>query len=127
MRQKSYTYKLRTFIKASHAVRWQGVLGAEHPHTWELILEIRPTVEQFTLKFEDIEAVIADSIAPFHGQLLNNVQPFDQIVPTPENFAEQLFDLLADALTEIACQLHDLSVGESPTRYYSVALRELND
>nr|MWN21406.1 hypothetical protein [Leuconostoc lactis] len=49
------------------------------------------------------------------------------MVPTLENFAEQLFDLLADALTEIACQLHDLSVGESPTRYYSVALRELND
>lgn len=123
MRQKSYTYKLRTFINASHAVRWQGVLGAQHPHTWELILEIRPTAEQFALKFEDIEAVIADSIAPFHGQLLNDVKPFDQIVPTSENFADQLFDLLSDALAKIDCQLYDLSVGKSPTRYYSVSLR----
>ncbi|MGX7042481.1 6-carboxytetrahydropterin synthase [Leuconostoc holzapfelii] len=122
MNQKVFTYKLRTFINASHAVRWQGVQGAEHPHTWELILDIRPVGGQFDLKFEDIEAVIADSVAPFHGQFLNEVPPFDQLVPTLENFAEQLFDLLSEALEKISCQLHDLSVGESPTRYYSVAI-----
>lgn len=51
------------------------------------------------------------------------MKPFDQIVPTLENFADQLFDLLSDALAKIDCQLYDLSVGESPTRYYSVSLR----
>lgn len=126
MSNKTYTYKLRTFINASHAIRWQGAQGAEHPHTWELILTIKPNNALATLKFELIEDVIQKSILPFSGQFLNEITPFDQLVPTLENFTEELFNRLSHELLTIACQLIDLSVGESPTRYFSVAIAAQN-
>ncbi|MFT9388537.1 MAG: 6-carboxytetrahydropterin synthase [Leuconostoc sp.] len=122
MGNKIFTYKLRTFINASHAVRWQDGQGAEHPHTWELILDIRPNVGTEAFKFESIEQVMNASIEPFAGQFLNTVAPFDEINPTLENFTDILFDLITSALLEISCQLIELSVGESPTRFYHVTL-----
>ena len=62
------------------------------------------------------------SIEPFAGQFLNTVAPFDEINPTLENFTDILFDLITSALLEISCQLIELSVGESPTRFYHVTL-----
>lgn len=122
MGNKIFTYKLRTFINASHAVRWQDGQGAEHPHTWELILDIRPNVGTEAFKFESIEQVMNASIEPFAGQFLNTVAPFDEVNPTLENFTDILFDLITSALLEISCQLIELSVGESPTRFYHVTL-----
>ncbi len=103
MGNKIFTYKLRTFINASHAVRWQDGQGAEHPHTWELILDIRPNVGTEAFKFESIEQVMNASIEPFAGQFLNTVAPFDEINPTLENFTDILFDLITSALLEISC------------------------
>lgn len=120
MTKRRYTYKLRTFINASHAVNWHNVQGAEHPHTWELILDIRPKDVLEDVKFEDMEAVIAATVNPFSGHFLNEISPFDTVTPTLENFSKLLFDILSAALDEISCRLLELSVGESPTRFYSV-------
>ncbi|MBM7544835.1 6-carboxytetrahydropterin synthase [Periweissella beninensis] len=119
---KRYEYRLRTFINASHAVRWEQGEGQEHPHTWELILDIQPHVYPINLKFEDIEAVINQTLAKFSGQKLNSVAPFDQINPTLENFADYLFDILTNALAKLNCQLAKIEVGESPMRFYAVSI-----
>ncbi|WP_246574111.1 6-carboxytetrahydropterin synthase [Leuconostoc miyukkimchii] len=118
---KVYNYRLRTFINASHAIRWSQGEGEEHPHTWELILEIEPESYPINLKFEDIETVISGSLIKFSGQKINNIAPFNTINPTLENFSDHLFDILQIALKKINCQLVKLSVGESPMRFYTVS------
>ena len=119
---KSYNYELKTFINARHAVRWEKGEGAEHPHTWELVLDIKPNHYPFDVKFEYIENVIEKALATFSGQRINDVTPFDKINPTIENFADYLFDILQEALQDIDCCLTRLIVGESPTRLYTVHL-----
>lgn len=121
---KKYVYRLRTFINASHAVRWEQGQGAQHPHTWELILDIEALGTPASLKFEDIEQVIDATVEQFSGHFINEVPPFDKENPTLENFADYLFDILTTALQEINCKLLNLSVGESPLRFYNVALAE---
>ncbi|MSB66242.1 6-carboxytetrahydropterin synthase [Leuconostoc lactis] len=124
MGNKVFTYKLSTFINASHAVRWPDEMEAEHRHTWELILNIRPITAGKLLKIDDIEEVIEASLQTFSGRFLNDMSRFDNVNPTLENFTEILFDDLTQALSEISMQLVELSVGNSPTRFYHITLED---
>lgn len=124
MGNKVFTYKLSTFINASHAVRWPDEMEAEHRHTWELILNIRPITAGKLLKIDDIEEVIEASLQTFSGRFLNDMSRFDNVNPTLENFTEILFDDLTQALSEISMQLIELSVGNSPTRFYHITLED---
>ncbi|ANY11986.1 6-carboxytetrahydropterin synthase [Leuconostoc lactis] len=124
MGNKVFTYKLSTFINASHAVRWPDEMEAEHRHTWELILNIRPITAGKLLKIDDIEEVIEASLQTFSGRFLNDMSRFDNVNPTLENFTEILFDDLTQALSGISMQLVELSVGNSPTRFYHITLED---
>lgn len=124
MGNKVFTYKLSTFINASHAVRWPDEMEAEHRHTWELILNIRPITAGKLLKIDDIEEVIEASLQTFSGRFLNDMSRFDNVNPTLENFTEILFDDLMQALSGISMQLVELSVGNSPTRFYHITLED---
>lgn len=124
MGNKVFTYKLSTFINASHAVRWPDEMEAEHRHTWELILNIRPITAGKLLKIDDIEEVIEASLQTFSGRFLNDMSRFDNVNPTLENFTEFLFDDLTQALSGISMQLVELSVGNSPTRFYHITLED---
>ncbi|WP_312066747.1 6-carboxytetrahydropterin synthase [Leuconostoc lactis] len=124
MGNKVFTYKLSTFINASHAVRWPDEMEPEHRHTWELILNIRPITAGKLLKIDDIEEVIEASLQTFSGRFLNDMSRFDNVNPTLENFTEILFDDLTQALSEISMQLVELSVGNSPTRFYHITLED---
>ena len=124
MGNKVFTYKLSTFINASHAVRWPDEMEAEHRHTWELILNIRPFIAGKLLKIDDIEEVIEASLQTFSGRFLNEMSRFDNVNPTLENFTEILFDDLTQALSGISMQLVELSVGNSPTRFYNITLED---
>ena len=124
MGNKVFTYKLSTFINASHAVRWPEEMEAEHRHTWELILNIRPITAGKLLKIDDIEEVIEASLQTFSGRFLNDMSRFDNVNPTLENFTEILFDDLTQALSGISMQLVELSVGNSPTRFYHITLED---
>ena len=124
MGNKVFTYKVSTFINASHAVRWPDEMEAEHRHTWELILNIRPITAGKLLKIDDIEEVIEASLQTFSGRFLNDMSRFDNVNPTLENFTEILFDDLTQALSGISMQLVELSVGNSPTRFYHITLED---
>ena len=124
MGNKVFTYKLSTFINASHAVRWPDEMEAEHRHTWELILNIQPITAGKLLKIDDIEEVIEASLQTFSGRFLNDMSRFDNVNPTLENFTEILFDDLTQALSGISMQLVELSVGNSPTRFYHITLED---
>ncbi|OIK98249.1 6-pyruvoyl tetrahydropterin synthase [Oenococcus oeni] len=121
MTRKKYTYKMRSYINASHAIRWEAGIGSEHPHTWEIICEIVSSNDHM-IKFEDIEEVITETISDLSGKFLNTIAPFDKINPTLENLTNYLFDMITDSLKKINCKLIRIEVGESPTRFYCISL-----
>lgn len=126
MIKKIYQYKLRTFINASHAIRWADGQGTIHPHTWEVVLNIIPPVTSTSevVKFEDIELLVQNYLQKYAGQTLNDIAPFRTINPTLENFADVLFDELTAALDVIHFQLVQLDLGESAKRFYSISLAD---
>ncbi|WCE43531.1 hypothetical protein PGB25_00210 [Lactiplantibacillus plantarum] len=40
MPTKQRTYKIKSYVNASHAVRWATGSGKKHTHTWEIVCEL---------------------------------------------------------------------------------------
>ena len=123
MIKKQHIYKIRSYVNASHAIRWENGIGKEHIHTWEITCEIK-TLDDHMVVFDDIEKVLKSVFSNYTGRSLNEVAPFDEINPTVENVAEYLFQVIGEKLNEIQASLTRIEVGESPTRLYCISLEE---
>lgn len=119
------TYRLKYYIHASHAIRWEAGIGKAHSHSWEIICEIKSNQEEM-LVFDKVEHLLEKTFDHYSGKLLNEVAPFDTINPTLENLAYHFFELVSGYLEEFHASLVRLELGESPTRYYCVT-RSSND
>lgn len=117
-----HTYKIKSYINASHAVRWEGGTGKQHNHTWEVISEIRLDGDEL-IPFNQIEALLKETFGNYSGKFLNEVEPFNTVNPTLENITKLLFKLLSRVLKENQSSLVRLEVGESPTRFYCISLK----
>ena len=119
MVEKSCIYKFKSHVNASHAMRWEGGMGAKHNHTWEIICEIKSQDDEMHL-FEEIEGVLKDFFQPFSGSFLNEMPPFLEINPSVENVTNYFYDQLSLRLAAIQTELIRIEVGESPTRFYCI-------
>lgn len=115
------TYKLTSYINASHAVRWEGGMGKEHMHTWAVICEIHVNNDRM-VPFNAIEAELKEVSSRVSGKFLNEVPPFDRINPTLENLTTYFFQVISDILRKSNAVLTRLEIGESPTRFYCMTL-----
>ncbi|MFH5811298.1 6-carboxytetrahydropterin synthase [Companilactobacillus sp. FL22-1] len=116
------TYKLTSYINASHAVRWENGIGKEHMHTWAIICEIHVNHEQM-VPFNVIENELKEVSQRVSGKFLNEVPPFDRINPTLENLTTYFFSVINDILRKRDAVLTRLEIGESPTRFYCITLK----
>ncbi len=119
-REKFYTYKMRYYVNASHAMRWSDGEGKQHNHTWEIICEIHSKGDHMIV-FVDIEKKMKEIFDSFSGKFLNTLPYFKTINPTVENVTTWLFNLLSPVLEELNAELVRLEVGESPTRSYCIS------
>lgn len=117
---KIYSYRLKFYLNATHAMRWSDQIGEEHPHTWEIICQVMKKEQNHFIRFNDIEDQIQKIIDPLQNQFLNTLAPFDKTNPSLENLGDYFFDEINLQLHEINCYLHQLEIGESPTRFYVV-------
>lgn len=113
------TYRIRSYVNASHAMKWKDGVGEKHNHTWELICEIGINDKEMIM-FNDIDKSIDEVTAYFSGKFLNDLPEFAEKNPSLENLTEILFKLLESSLHEINTTLIKLEVGESPTRFYAI-------
>ena len=112
-------YKLKFYVNASHAIRWEKGVGQQHNHTWEFICEIM-TKDDHMIVFSDIEKALESYFTRFSGKFINEVAPFDEINPTLENFAEFLFEEVSKTVESFKAELIRIEVGETPVRFYCV-------
>lgn len=113
------TYRIRSYVNASHAMKWKDGVGEKHTHTWELICEIGSNDGEMII-FNDIDKAINRVTTYFSGKFLNDLPEFAKKNPSLENLTEIFFNLLENSLHEINASLMRLEVGESPTHFYAL-------
>ncbi|KRL42312.1 MAG: 6-carboxytetrahydropterin synthase [Liquorilactobacillus nagelii] len=118
-----YSYKIRSFFNASHAVRWENGIGQQHTHTWEVVCELSSSADK-TVIFKEIEDTIHKVFQTFSGKFLNNLPYFKETNPTVENVTVWLYQLLTEAFLALGIQLIRIEVGESPTRSYCISVAD---
>lgn len=113
-------YRFKFYLNASHSILINGRQGAVHPHTWEFTLDILVPRNEFK-EFNSYEQNPADFFAQYQNITLNDVQPFDTIVPTLENMVEYFGDELRKSIRNDGGELLRIEGSETPTRSYVIS------
>ncbi|XSE68337.1 6-carboxytetrahydropterin synthase [Lactiplantibacillus plantarum] len=122
MPTKQRTYKIKSYVNASHAVRWATGSGKKHTHTWEIVCELH-TVDAM-VAFYDIEKNLHQALDELSGKFLNDLPEFKTVNPTVENVTEYLFTKIYKTLRDNGAQLLRIEVSDSPTRAYCISVTE---
>ena len=119
-------YKFKFYLNASHSIIINGKQGEVHPHTWEIGLDILVQRNAFT-EFNEYEKVAHEFFDTYQDKVLNEVKPFDTLMPTLENIVDYFGEELSHRMKEVGGTLMRIEGGETPTRSYVVSyLRDEN-
>lgn len=125
---KSYQYKIKAYLNATHSIYIEGIAGQRHPHTWEMIVTVINGAGNDFLPFHEVEEVLEDMLKPYQDKYLNEVQPFVTINPTLENICEKFKEKLVKLFHPRDWILLKIELSETPTRSYFIDLvEELNE
>ncbi|WP_457952471.1 6-carboxytetrahydropterin synthase [Lactiplantibacillus pentosus] len=119
---KQRSYKIKSYVNASHAIRWATGSGKKHTHTWEIVCELH-TVDAM-VAFYDIEKNLHQALDELSGKFLNDLPEFKTVNPTVENVTEYLFKKIDNTLRENGAQLMRIEVSDSPTRAYCISVTD---
>lgn len=119
-------YQFKFYLNAGHSISLQGQKGETHPHTWEFLVVILIRRENFR-EYHIYEKAIETYFAKYQNSVLNDIEPFDTIVPTLENIVDffgQSIRRIIRGLEGILCRIEG---SETPTRRYSITYEEESD
>lgn len=116
-------YELKFYLNARHYIIINDRQGDVHPHTWEFSMCIRIGRGAFT-PFMVFEQKVNALLEPYQNRLLNEVEPFDQILPTLENMVDYFAQQARDELGRIGGELIRVEASETPTRAYILELQD---
>lgn len=112
-------YELKFYLNAQHYVVFNGHKGEEHPHTWEFTLTIEIPKNEI-IPFSAFERKVDEYLAPYQNRVMNEVPPFDTVMPTLENMVEEFVGPLERIIAEAGGTLVRLRGSEGPTRSYTL-------
>jgi 6-pyruvoyltetrahydropterin/6-carboxytetrahydropterin synthase len=119
-------YQLKFYLNARRYMIQNGLRGDVHPHTWELCLRIRVGRGTF-IAFHTFEEAVNGYLAKYQNRLLNEVEPFDEILPTLENITICFARDLQEVVAELGGQLIYVETSKTPTRSYILNLEGMED
>ena len=119
-------YRLKFYLNARHYIIIGGNKGDVHPHTWEFTLHIRFGRGSFT-EFNTFEKGINAYLAPYQNTTLNEMAPFDAILPTLESMTDHFAQEFRKIIHDIDGILVRVEASETPTRSYVVNISESAD
>lgn len=116
-------YRLKFYLNMRHYIIINDAKGETYPHTWEFALDIKFSRNSF-VEFNIFEEGISKFLEQFQNKILNEVEPFDSMMPTLENvtdyFAEEFFKIIYKTGGMLTC----VEASETPTRSYIVNISE---
>lgn len=110
-------YRFRFFLNARHTVNLNKEDIQIHPHTWEIVLTVGKNEGDY-FNYRKIEREIKHQLTIYENKLLNNIPPFNRIVPIMENIAETLNRDLISRLFRVGGTLAKFEISENPRRTY---------
>lgn len=119
-------YRLKFYLNARHYIIINGNKGEVHPHTWEFALNIRFGRNSF-VEFNTFEKGIASYLADFQNKVMNEIEPFDTILPTLENMTDYFAEEFYQIIYRIGGILVSIEASETPTRSYILRLSEIEE
>ncbi len=118
--EKTYKqYKFKFYLNMNHFIYNNGNPGEVHPHTWELMLSVISNNSEMT-PFFNLEHKVEQLMDKYQDKLLNDCEPFDEMIPTVENAARYFFRMIQDAIMQEGWILLMLELSETPTRSYVI-------
>ena len=112
-------YKFKFYLNANHAIYLNGVLGQNHPHTWEITLDTVKVSCGF-VQFDFIEKSVEEFFEGFQDADINTIEPFTVTNPTLENLCGFFKNELEKLLGIHGWLLSRIEVSETPTRSYII-------
>lgn len=119
-------YKFKFYLNASHYIFIEGKKGETHPHTWEIILNIIIPRSEF-VEFRVFEKAIEAFFKPYQNQTMNNIKPFNTIVPTLENMIDYFGVEVGKIIHNTGGELSQIEGSETPTRSYILNYTDKED
>ena len=116
-------YRIKAYLNASHFVVFDGKKGDTHPHTWEFVATVYTTGSNI-IKFTELEKMIMKVFEPYQNQVMNEIEPFDAIIPSLENMTEFFAKQIAETVKPIEYHLRRFEGSETPVRTYGVRFPE---
>lgn len=113
-------YRFKFYLNASHSIIINGKQGEVHPHTWEMTLDILVERKDF-MEFNVYERVAQDFFSQYQDKTMNEIQPFDTVVPTLENLVDYFGSEIRKRIREVGGELTRIEGSETPTRSYVVS------
>lgn len=113
-------YRFKFYLNGGHSILIGGHQGQVHPHTWEFSLKILLQKQEF-VEFNVYEKEINQFFGRYQNQTLNNVEPFDAVMPTLENMVEFFGEQLRMLIRAVGGELMEIEGSETPTRSYLIS------
>lgn len=112
-------YRFKFYLNAVHSIEINGIMGQEHPHTWEIGIDALKSDDSFVM-FTAIEKGVEQLLSAYQDKNMNKVPPFDTLNPTLENVSIYLKKVLEQFLIEQEWFLTRLAVSETPARTFVI-------
>lgn len=112
-------YKIKIYLNAWHYIFNNGKAGEKHPHSWEFAVYMRFPATKF-FEFKDLEEPLIKFIEPYQNQVLNDLEPFDTMIPTLENIADYFATEMNELIYKMNGVILQMSASETPTKTYIV-------
>lgn len=112
-------YRFKFYLNANHYVFFNGQQGSPHPHTWEFGIKLLVKHEA-VVQFNKYEQAFTAFFDTYQNTTLNDVPPFDTVVPTLENMVEYFGGELVPIAQSLNAVLLEFRGSETPTRSYAI-------
>lgn len=100
---------------AAHKLNdYQGQCSNLHGHTWQVQVCVASSAlnsSGMVIDFRDLKAVLGGILDRFDHGYINEIPPFDQLNPTAENIAREIYREIKMLLVD--CTLKQVKVWES--------------
>lgn len=116
-------YQFKFYLNAGHSISFQGQKGETHPHTWEFLIVILIRRENFR-EYHVYEKAIETYFAKYQNSVLNDIEPFDTIIPTLENIVDNFGQSIRQIIRNMEGILCRIEGSETPTRRYNITYEE---
>jgi len=113
-----YQISVEQHFDAAHFLRgYKGKCEAMHGHRYRVVLKVEASeLNDIGLAYDFVELKkhLSEVVAPFDHICLNDIPPFDEINPSAENIAADIYKGLKPRLAKAPVTISNVEVWESP-------------